>query len=320
LWTTVPLATGYDVVRGGLQALRSSGGSFGTSTVGCVANNSTLGSAADGTTPAPGDGYWYLVRGINCGGSGTFDTGQPDQIRSRDAGIAGSGNDCNYGPGIVYDNASGSGDLVATVGSPTVSYSHSLGAGLLRGALVVFVSGKQSPGAPAGNCRASAVTYGAPLTSAGVGIATDSSDFKTVVEAWYAVNPPSGVNTVQMTFPSGCPLIQSDAISLWNVDPSVPIRGTAVSTITTTQACAVTTTVTPTTLGWAIDAFAYNRSNDASPQFAQQVTRVERHTANGSVESSTRAVNAAPTQLGWILAGSATCSRAVHLVIAVGPP
>jgi hypothetical protein len=201
-----------------------------------------------------------------------------------------------------------------------VSYTHSVGAGLFHGALVVFVNGKQSPGASAANCRASTVTFaGAALTSAGVGTATDASDFKTVVEAWYVVNPSSGANTVQLTFPSGCPVVQSDAISLWNVDPIAPIRGTAVSTINTTQTCSVTTTVAPSTPGWAIDAFAYNRSNNGTTQYVEQVPRVDRHSANGSVETSTRALSGSPTPLGWNL-GAATCSRAVHLVIAVGPP
>ena len=40
------------------------------------------------------DGFWFLVRGVNCGGSGSYDTGEPSQVGSRDAEIAGSGADC----------------------------------------------------------------------------------------------------------------------------------------------------------------------------------------------------------------------------------
>jgi hypothetical protein len=92
-WSNVPLATGYDVVKGSLNSLRTTG-SFAACTLGCLANNSTLGSVSDGGTPTLEDGFWYLVRGANCGGSGTYDSGEPSQVGSRDGGIAASGKGC----------------------------------------------------------------------------------------------------------------------------------------------------------------------------------------------------------------------------------
>jgi hypothetical protein len=232
-WTSVPLATGYDVIKGSLEALRTSGGDFGQSTMSCMGNNSTLGSVSDGEAPSPNGGFWYLARAANCAGSGTYDSGQPSQIRSRDAGIANSGRDCPSTPWIVFDSANASNDLFPTVANPRVSYSHSVAAGLAKATLLVFISGKQGPGAPEGNCRAVTVTYaGVPLVSGGVATAVDSSDFKSVVEAWYLVSPASGANAVEMTFPGACPAIQSHAISLGNVDQLSPIRATASSTIT----------------------------------------------------------------------------------------
>jgi hypothetical protein len=153
---------------------------------------------------------------------------------------------------------------------------------------------------------------------AGVASAVDASDFKTVVEAWYLVGPAPGAGVVQMTFPGECTAVQSDAISLGNVDQFAPITGTTSSTITASQACTVATPIVSGAGGWAIDAFAYNRSLDATPQFAEQTERADYHSSVGSLESSTRPADASPSTLGWNV-GSATCGRAVHLVVAIGP-
>lgn len=86
-WSAVASATGYDVVRGSLELLRSSNGAFRTATTDCLENDLTGTSRDDADTPDAGDGFWYLVRAANCGGSTTFDSGAPSQIASRDEGI-----------------------------------------------------------------------------------------------------------------------------------------------------------------------------------------------------------------------------------------
>ena len=93
-WTALSGATTYDVVQGGLFALRSTNGNFQSSTQACVANDTPGTSFATGATPSVGDGYWFLVRGSNCGGAGTYDSGATKQVGSRDAGINASGNGC----------------------------------------------------------------------------------------------------------------------------------------------------------------------------------------------------------------------------------
>ncbi|MBZ5640337.1 MAG: hypothetical protein LAO51_16470 [Acidobacteriia bacterium] len=93
-WGTVSGATGYDIVRGTLGCLRSSGGDFTACTEECLDNNRTTTSLLYTGTPATGDGYWFLVRGQNCGGSGSYDEGVPAQGASRDARIVASGHDC----------------------------------------------------------------------------------------------------------------------------------------------------------------------------------------------------------------------------------
>ena len=93
-WTAISGATSYDIIQGGLVALRNSNGNFQSAVQACVANNLTTTSFTATGTPSAGDGFWFLVRGANCGGKGTYNSGSPRQVGSRDAGIAASGNDC----------------------------------------------------------------------------------------------------------------------------------------------------------------------------------------------------------------------------------
>jgi hypothetical protein len=93
-WTALAGATRYDLVRGGLSPLRASGGNFTTATDACLADNTSLTSAADPSLSSPGDGPWYLVRGLNCGGNGTYDSGAASQAGSRDAEVNASSHAC----------------------------------------------------------------------------------------------------------------------------------------------------------------------------------------------------------------------------------
>ena len=85
-WSTVPGATGGDVVRGDLGTLRSSGGNFTTATQACLANNRSQTLLEETSSPSsPGAGWWYLVRGTPGGSYGSAE---------RDAEIGASPNAC----------------------------------------------------------------------------------------------------------------------------------------------------------------------------------------------------------------------------------
>jgi hypothetical protein len=88
-------AAWHELVRGKLSALRSTGGDFTAAMLDCVGDDVTADShLAQGTPePVPGDGYWYLARGVNCKGKGTFDAGI-GQVGSRDQEILASGAAC----------------------------------------------------------------------------------------------------------------------------------------------------------------------------------------------------------------------------------
>jgi hypothetical protein len=86
-------ATGYDVVRGTLSTLLG-GGSFTPATDACVGQHVADTFVSAGHVPAVGNGDWYLTRGVNPCGTGTYDDGAPSQSGSRDAGIAASPNAC----------------------------------------------------------------------------------------------------------------------------------------------------------------------------------------------------------------------------------
>jgi len=92
-WTSLAGAGWYDVVSGDLGALSSSGGNFTSATLSCVNNNLTATSAATSATPPVGKGFWFLVRGEDCKGNGTYDEGGA-QVGSRDAEIDASGLTC----------------------------------------------------------------------------------------------------------------------------------------------------------------------------------------------------------------------------------
>jgi hypothetical protein len=81
-------------VTGSLDVLRALGGDFLGATSGCLGDNLTTGSARHSVDPDPGQGLWFLVRGVNCGGAGIYDSGQASQYAPRDPGIAASGVDC----------------------------------------------------------------------------------------------------------------------------------------------------------------------------------------------------------------------------------
>jgi hypothetical protein len=93
-WSSVSGATAYDVVRGTVLLLQSSLGNFTTSTDSCIADDAPGNATTDAALPATGDSYWYLVRPVNCGGAGTYNSGGPGQVASRDAGIAAAPGHC----------------------------------------------------------------------------------------------------------------------------------------------------------------------------------------------------------------------------------
>src|SRR4030095_15090682 len=93
-WTAVPSAAAYDVVRGGRNRLRSSGGNFTPATQACLADDRGATSVFDPTPPPAADGFWYLLRGLSCGGPGTYNESVPSQIGSRDIEISASPNTC----------------------------------------------------------------------------------------------------------------------------------------------------------------------------------------------------------------------------------
>jgi PKD repeat protein len=92
-WDATALATRFDLVRGSLGTLRSTGGSFATATNTCLENDGTDTSGSDTTSPATGAGFWYLVRAADCANrAGSYN--DITQIASRDAGIAAAAGAC----------------------------------------------------------------------------------------------------------------------------------------------------------------------------------------------------------------------------------
>ena len=93
-WPAIAGATGYDVVRGSVSQLLASG-SFADATDSCRANDAPSTTLDDAALPAAADGFWYAVRGVNCGGAGSYDdSAGTGQAGPRDPGIATSPHSC----------------------------------------------------------------------------------------------------------------------------------------------------------------------------------------------------------------------------------
>jgi len=81
MWTNHGVATQYDVLKGSVREFPVGSGSsevcFGTQVLGT--------SIADGTSPLLGEGFWYLVRGENSCGVGTYGTTSAGTSRTSNA-------------------------------------------------------------------------------------------------------------------------------------------------------------------------------------------------------------------------------------------
>jgi len=87
VWLASLNATSYDVVRGDLGTLHATGGNFSLATLECLANNLADTKLAYTALPAPGQGDWFLVRGVGAGGPMTWDEPGTSQVGARDGEI-----------------------------------------------------------------------------------------------------------------------------------------------------------------------------------------------------------------------------------------
>lgn len=87
-WDPARAATCYDVVMGDLRALREGAGDFEGATRGCLGDDLAATWVPFGEDPAPGEGFWFLARGVDGLTGDAYDSGEPSQVGSRDAGIA----------------------------------------------------------------------------------------------------------------------------------------------------------------------------------------------------------------------------------------
>jgi hypothetical protein len=95
LWSPLPGATTYDVVRGDLPTLRSTHGRYDLAITGCPGFQVAATSLQDAGVPPVGGGWFYLSRGRSCGGAGTYDDASGwGQSAPRDAGIDSAPSSC----------------------------------------------------------------------------------------------------------------------------------------------------------------------------------------------------------------------------------
>ena len=86
-WNAQTATARYDLLRGDLNKLRGSAGDFTFATEECLANNTVDTSWPYPVNPAGGEGFWFLVREVEAGGPGSYDSNGPGQVGLRDAEI-----------------------------------------------------------------------------------------------------------------------------------------------------------------------------------------------------------------------------------------
>jgi len=94
LWSAVSGAMRFDLIRGDLLALQTAAGDYSSAQITCVAENVSGTSAGFTDEPAPGEGFFLLLRAVSSTDTGTYDSLGSRQIGGRDPGIATSGGDC----------------------------------------------------------------------------------------------------------------------------------------------------------------------------------------------------------------------------------
>jgi len=94
-WSAEPAVDAHDVVWGSLRALWDSRGDFSTAVTGCLAND-MAGDWAPLSVgdPAPGDGFFFLLRDVEAGLPDSFDSGLLTQAAPSDDLIGASASTC----------------------------------------------------------------------------------------------------------------------------------------------------------------------------------------------------------------------------------
>jgi hypothetical protein len=93
-WTTTLGAHSYDIVRGDLRTLGEEGGGLTDSVEQCLADNREETHLPYTQDPPPGEGHWYVLRGVSDAMNLTYDSGGPSQAGSRDGAINASIHSC----------------------------------------------------------------------------------------------------------------------------------------------------------------------------------------------------------------------------------
>lgn len=89
-WSPSPTADAHDVVRGSLTVLRDTGGDLGRAVHACVANDVAAESVLLAEDPPPGEAWFFLLRDVEAGVAGSYDSGSPGQTSFPDDAIDGS--------------------------------------------------------------------------------------------------------------------------------------------------------------------------------------------------------------------------------------
>jgi hypothetical protein len=109
VWNAVPPATRYDLVRGDVRSLGTSGGDFSIAVQECLADDTLWTFDSDADVPPTGEAFFYVSRPSEPAAVSTYDSLGPGQVGSRDAEIDASPFGCSpplvpRGPILISGN------------------------------------------------------------------------------------------------------------------------------------------------------------------------------------------------------------------------
>lgn len=208
-------------------------------------------------------------------------------------------------------------------GVSTRSWTHTVGASLVNGCLVV---GTAARGNSAANLVVSSVTYnGVPMNKQREDISADLGGTEFAgTSLWTLVDPPAGANTVLVDYTG----IISNIVTAWatsrsGVDQTGPVQGTAGGTSTGSSTRAVATVATRVPGCLIVDSVydGIDLAHTLGPAQTGRSNRIVTGVSTDNVGASEQAAPAAcATPMTWEFGASFWAISALALVEAAVPP
>lgn len=180
--------------------------------------------------------------------------------------------------------------------------------------MLVITTGGESATPASSNCRVTAVSYGGQALTRAVERNFDDGGVAACASIWYLVNPPTGSNTVSVSFAGSTTDLNVGAISLYNVAQTAP-EATASNQATGNPTSITTNITTLTNNAWVVDA-AHSGNTGTFTAGPGQTQRFSRDGSTSALTASTKLVAGAGLTS---MQESQAANRLSHVLAAFAP-